>query len=141
MINAYAALEPGGELQPFEYDPRPLGANQVEIDVEHCGICHSDLSMLNDEWGFLEYPFVPGHEVAGTVAAVGDHVTNVAVGDKVGLGWHAGYCMTCEQCLAGHHNMCATADQTIVGRHGGFADYVRAAPRHDREHDRLLRAA
>ena len=100
MIKAYAAFEAGGELKPFEYDPGPLGQNDVEIDVEHCGICHSDLSMLDNEWGMTQYPFVPGHEVVGTIAAVGREVTNLECGERVGLGWHAGYCMTCPSCAA-----------------------------------------
>lgn len=127
MIKAYAASEPGGELKPYAYDPGPLGADDVEIRVEHCGICHSDLSMLNNEWGITAYPFVPGHEVAGTVAAVGDHVRHLNVGQRVGLGWHCGYCMTCDPCMSGDHNLCAKAEGTIVGRHGGFADKVRAS--------------
>ncbi|HPQ40123.1 MAG TPA: NAD(P)-dependent alcohol dehydrogenase [bacterium] len=126
MIHAYAAFEPGGTLKPFEYDPGDLAAHEVEIDVAHCGICHSDLSMLDNEWGFTQYPLVPGHEVVGTVAAAGDGVHHLKVGQKVGLGWHAGYCMTCPSCLHGDHNLCASAAGTIVGRHGGFADKVRA---------------
>ncbi|MEZ4387152.1 MAG: NAD(P)-dependent alcohol dehydrogenase [Candidatus Krumholzibacteriia bacterium] len=126
MINAYAAHEPGGKLEPFAYDPGPLAADDVEIDVECCGICHSDLSMLDNEWGFAQYPLVPGHEAAGKVARVGDAVTHLKVGDRVGLGWHARYCRTCHSCLSGDHNLCATAQGTIVGRHGGFADKVRA---------------
>lgn len=126
MINAFAAFEPGGELKPFQYDPGPMGPDTVEIAVDHCGICHSDLSMLNNEWGFTQYPFVPGHEVTGRISAVGDAVTHLAVGDRVGLGWHAGYCMTCDQCMSGHHNRCAGQEGTIIGRHGGFADKVRA---------------
>jgi uncharacterized zinc-type alcohol dehydrogenase-like protein len=82
--------------------------------------------MLENAWDITEYPLVPGHEVAGRVAAVGEHVTHVAVGDRVGLGWHAGYCMTCPQCLAGDHNLCGSSSASIVGRHGGFADTVRA---------------
>jgi uncharacterized zinc-type alcohol dehydrogenase-like protein len=126
MIRAYAAFEAGGELQPFEYDPGELGQNEVEIDVDFCGICHSDLSMVDNEWGISQYPLVPGHEVVGTVAACGTHVTNLEIGDTVGLGWHAGYCMTCDNCMQGDHNMCANAEATIVGHHGGFADKVRA---------------
>lgn len=126
MIQAYAADKPGGDLQPFTYDPGPLGNLDVEIQVEHCGICHSDLSMLDNDWGMTQYPFVPGHEVAGTIAAVGADVNNLSVGDRVGLGWHAGYCMTCPSCLGGDHNLCGSAAGTIVGRHGGFADRVRA---------------
>ncbi len=126
MIRAYAATAARGDLKPFEYDPGPLRDGQVEIAVTHCGICHSDLSMLDNDWGLSSYPFVPGHEVSGTVAAVGHGVTHLKVGDRVGLGWYAGSCLTCRQCMTGNHNLCATADQTIVGRHGGFADRVRA---------------
>lgn len=125
-IRGYAANQPAGPLEPFEYEAGPLGPQEVEIEVQHCGICHSDLSMLANEWGITQYPFVPGHEVAGKVAAVGELVDHLQVGDRVGLGWHAGYCMTCPQCLNGHHNRCPEASGTIVGRHGGFADRVRA---------------
>lgn len=126
MIKAYAALEPNGKLQSFEYDPGALASNEVEIAVQYCGVCHSDLSMINNEWGVSSYPLVPGHEVVGTVAAVGDQVTHVQVGDTVGLGWHSGYCMACHSCLSGHHNLCGTAESTIVGHYGGFGDRVRA---------------
>jgi len=125
MIRAYAAPRAGAKLELFEYDAGPLAADQVEIAVETCGICHSDLSMLDNEWGCTAYPFVPGHEVTGKVAAVGDRVTRVKVGDTVGLGWYAGSCMTCPQCMGGDHNLCLTNEATIVGRHGGFADKVR----------------
>lgn len=126
MIKAYAAHEPGGQLQPFEYDPGTLGDEEVEINVEYCGICHSDLSMLDNEWEMTEYPFVPGHEVVGTIAALGDKVTTLNLGQRVGLGWFSSSCMTCEWCMSGNHNLCANAEGTIVSRHGGFADKVRA---------------
>lgn len=126
MIKAFAAMEQGGPLKLFEYDPGDLGRDNVEIDVAYCGICHSDLSMLDNAWGMTQYPIVPGHEVAGTISAVGEDVTHLNVGDRVGLGWHAGYCMTCSACQEGDHNLCATSQSTIVGRHGGFADKVRA---------------
>jgi uncharacterized zinc-type alcohol dehydrogenase-like protein len=126
MIRAYAALEKGGELKPFEYDPKPLGSEDVEIDVEYCGICHSDLSMLHNDWGMTQYPFVPGHEVVGTIADVGSAVKRLQIGQRVGLGWYSRSCMTCEWCMSGNHNLCATAEGTIVGRYGGFADKVRA---------------
>lgn len=125
-IQAYAVFEAGGKLKPFSYDAGPLAPDNVEISVEHCGICHSDLSMMDNEWGFSEYPLVPGHEVIGTIAAVGEQVADLAVGDKVGLGWHAGYCNTCSQCLSGDHNLCSSAVATIAGHYGGFADKVRA---------------
>lgn len=126
MIRAYAAHEAGGELKPFEYEPGPLETQEVEVQVEYCGICHSDLSMLDNELGMTHYPFVPGHEVVGTVAAMGEAVTKLHVGQRVGLGWFSRSCMICEWCMSGNHNLCLTAEGTIVGRHGGFADKVRA---------------
>ena len=124
-IKAYGVQEAGGKLKPFEYDPGELGSEEVEINVEYCGICHSDLSMLENEWGISQYPLVPGHEIVGTIAAIGDGVTTLKVGQRVGLGWYADSCMHCEWCLGGDHNLCLTAEGTIVGRHGGFADKVR----------------
>lgn len=126
MIKAYAAMSAGGQLEAFEYEPGAIEDNEVEINVESCGICHSDLSMLDNDWGFTQYPFVPGHEVVGTIAAVGKNVSTLELGQRVGLGWHSGYCNTCQSCNSGDHNLCASATPTIGGRHGGFADRVRA---------------
>ena len=127
MINAYAADSAGAKLQPFSYDPGQLQPGQVEIDVEYCGLCHSDVSVVNDEWGMTAFPVVPGHEVVGRIAAVGDGVAHVEPGQRVGLGWHAGFCGHCGECDTGHHNLCAQAQPTILGHHGGFADKVRAS--------------
>ena len=126
MIKAYAAMKPGAPLEAFEYDPGPLGHDEVEIRVESCGICHSDLSMLDNEWGMTTYPFVPGHEVIGSISAVGESVKNLKPGQRVGLGWHSGYCLSCQTCHSGDHNLCANAQATIGGHHGGFAEKVRA---------------
>jgi len=125
-VHAFAATEPGGKLSPFEYELGPIGDHDVDVAVESCGICHSDLSMLNNDWGMTQYPFVPGHEIVGTVRAVGAHVANLNEGDRVGVGWHSGYCMRCQTCMSGDHNLCAAAQGVIVGHHGGFADVVRA---------------
>ncbi len=122
---AYAAPARGRPLAPFEFDPGPVRDEQVEIKVSHCGICHSDLSMLDNEWGMSTYPFVPGHEVVGTVTAAGPAVKRLKVGDRVGLGWFSGSCLSCPSCLAGDHNLCATAEHTMIGRYGGFAERVR----------------
>ena len=127
MINAFAAMAAKGQLEEFQYDPGPIIGTQVEIDVEYCGICHSDLSMIDNDWGRSHYPLVPGHEVIGTVAMVGPDVTTLEPGDAVGLGWHSDYCMTCSTCMSGDHNLCLSVQPTIVGRHGGFADKVRAS--------------
>lgn len=125
-INAYAAMETGAPLERFSYDVGELSPNEVEIDVLYCGICHSDLSMINDEWGMSQFPLVAGHEVIGTVAAMGSNVHGLEKGTTVGLGWHSGYCGQCASCRSGDQNLCATAEGTIVARHGGFADKVRA---------------
>jgi len=126
MINAYAAPSAKAPLEPFQYEPGELGGYEVEIDVHYCGVCHSDVSMIDNEWGFSRYPLVGGHEVAGVVSAVGDQVKNLKAGDRVGLGWHSAYCNHCGSCMDGDHNLCATSEKTIIGRHGGFADKVRA---------------
>lgn len=125
-VRALAALGKGQALQPFEYTPGPLGDEQIEIAVDSCGICHSDLSMLDNEWGISRYPFVPGHEIVGRVVEIGAHTKRHKVGDRVGLGWTSGSCGSCAQCLSGNQNLCPTSEGTIVGRHGGFADRVRA---------------
>ncbi|WP_163712128.1 NADPH-dependent aldehyde reductase Ahr [Mangrovibacterium lignilyticum] len=124
-VKAYAASEAGGKLSPFKYDLPALGSEQVDIKVHYCGICHSDLSMLNNEWGMTTYPFVPGHEIIGEVIGVGNEVKSIKAGDLVGLGWNSSSCMHCEQCMNGSHHLCSSVEGTIVGRHGGFADYVR----------------
>ncbi len=125
-INAYAALEAGGKLEQFTYEVGELDANEVEIDVLYCGICHSDLSMIDNEWGMSHFPLVAGHEIVGKIAATGSHVNNLKPGMTVGLGWHSGYCGDCNPCETGDQNLCSTAQATIVARHGGFADKVRA---------------
>lgn len=124
-VRAFAAESAKAELKPFEYDPGELQPGEVEVNVESCGICHSDLSMLNNDWGMTGYPFVPGHEAVGTVAAKADDVKHLKVGQRVGVGWMAQTCLTCGECVSGNHNRCPDQVGTIVGRHGAFADRVR----------------
>ncbi|MEM1424087.1 MAG: NAD(P)-dependent alcohol dehydrogenase [Planctomycetota bacterium] len=124
-IRAYAAEEKGGEFRDFEYDPGELGRDEVEVKVSSAGICHSDVSMLDNEWGLTRYPFVGGHENVGTVVEKGEGVEHLEVGQTVGVGWFSGSCMTCEWCVGGKHNFCSEGQGTIVGRHGGFAERLR----------------
>jgi uncharacterized zinc-type alcohol dehydrogenase-like protein len=126
MIKAYAATEAKGKLKPYAYDPGTLQDEHVEIDVSYCGICHSDLSVLDNEWGVSQYPFVPGHEIVGKIAAVGSHVRDLKAGQTVGLGWYSQSCMYCLQCLSGNHNLCPHSEATMLGRPGGFAQKVRS---------------
>jgi uncharacterized zinc-type alcohol dehydrogenase-like protein len=125
QIHALAVQTPEGRLESFSYEPGPLGDEQVEIEVQYCGICHSDLSMLHNEWHLTQFPFVPGHEAIGRVTAVGRDAKLVRVGQTVGLGWNSGSCLYCPSCLTGNHNLCAHLEQTLVGRHGAFATRVR----------------
>jgi uncharacterized zinc-type alcohol dehydrogenase-like protein len=107
-------------------DPGPLGAEDVEIAVEHCGVCHSDLSVLKNEWGISQYPAILGHEIIGRVTAVGLNAKGIEVGQRVGVGWYSGSDMHCRQCMSGNHHLCPQAQATIIGHRGGFASHVRA---------------
>lgn len=126
-VRAYAARAQAAPLEPFEYTLPDPGPDDVDIRVTHCGICHSDLSCLDNEWGISQYPIVPGHEVSGIVESVGERVPHAKVkpGDRVGLGWYSASCLHCQHCLSGDHNMCPTSEATMIGRFGGFADRVR----------------
>ncbi len=121
----YAASEAKGTLKPIEFDLGELGPEDVEIKVTHCGICHSDISMLDNEWGLSKFPFVPGHEAVGTVVALGEEAKGLEIGQRVGVGWSAFSCLSCHECLSGDHHLCASVQGTIVGRYGGFADRLR----------------
>lgn len=124
-IHALATKDATGKLEPFSFDPGPLREEQVEIEVQYCGVCHSDLSMLHNEWHWTQYPFVPGHEAIGKVVAVGEDAKFVKVGQTVGLGWNSASCLHCRPCLHGDHNLCENLEMTIVGRYGAFANRVR----------------
>ena len=129
IFQAYAASGAKAELKPFEYEPGILPGNEVQIKIETCGICHSDLSMLNNDWAMSSFPLVPGHEVIGIVEAIGEQVKHLEIGQRVGVGWFSNSCMNCEWCVGGDHNLCETAEGIIIGRHGGFADRVRSDAR------------
>ena len=129
QIRGLAAHAAGAELVPFRYEPGNLGTREVEITISHCGICHSDLHLIANDWGISQYPFVPGHEIIGTVSAVGEEVHSLQVGQRVGLGWQSNSCGECEWCAKGLENLCALMEATCVRRHGGYADRVRANAR------------
>ncbi len=107
-------------------DPGPLGAEDVEVAVEHCGLCHSDYSVFANEWGISQYPAILGHEVVGRVTAVGPNAKGRQVGQRVGVGWFSGSDMYCRQCMSGDHHLCPQAQATIIGHRGGFASHIRA---------------
>ena len=124
-FHAYAAHARKDSLKPFVYEPAPLGPQDVEVKISHCGICHSDVHLVDGDWGMGSYPMVPGHEIVGTVAALGPEVQHLEVGARVGVGWQRGACLACEACGGGDENLCPGNVATCVGNHGGFADRVR----------------
>ena len=124
-FHAYAAHREKGALKPFVYEPEPLGPHGVEIRISHCGICHSDVHLVDGDWGVGRYPMVPGHEIVGTIAAAGPEVRYLAVGQRVGVGWQRSACLECEWCISGQENLCAREVATCVDQHGGFAERIR----------------
>ncbi len=125
-INAHAVLEQGGQLSKYTYEMPEVGDEEVDIKIHYCGLCHSDLSMMNNDWGMTQYPIVPGHEIVGEVVKLGKYTKGLKVGDLVGVGWNADSCSHCNECMEGSQHLCSSLQGTIVGRQGGFADYVRA---------------
>jgi len=123
-IHAQAARAKQGPLTPFDYEPQPLGAHDVEIAITHCGICHSDVHLVDGDWGMGSYPMVPGHEIVGLVSAVGSEVRHLKTGDRVGVGWQRSACLECDACRAGDENLCAQNQATCVGHFGGFAERI-----------------
>lgn len=124
-INCYAAMQPKAALEKFSYNKKPLGASDIVIKISHCGICHSDLHLVDNEWGLNNYPVVPGHEIIGTVLEVGANVLNFTKGQLVGVGWLCGSCGQCQWCFGGEEHLCAKQQATCVGNYGGFADMIQ----------------
>ena len=125
----YKAWVTKAAKQPMVFesiDPGPLGDEDVEVAVEHCGICHSDVSVLNNEWGISQFPAVLGHEVVGRITALGPATKGLNIAQRVGVGWFSGSDMSCRQCMSGKHHLCPNGQATIIGHRGGFASHVRA---------------
>jgi len=104
----YAARDTSGKLNPWSFERRPVGEEDILIEIKFCGICHSDIHQLRGEWGPQKYPQVPGHEIAGVVAAVGKNVTKFKIGDHAGVGCMVDSCGTCESCKHGEEQHCDT---------------------------------
>jgi uncharacterized zinc-type alcohol dehydrogenase-like protein len=128
-IHGLAVHAAGAQLVPYHYEPGGLNANEVEVKISHCGVCHSDIHLIDNDWGLSKFPFIPGHEIVGTVSAIGSLVRDLTVGQRVGIGWQADSCGICEWCRQGDEHLCALAQPTCVGRNGGYADSVRVNSR------------
>jgi D-arabinose 1-dehydrogenase-like Zn-dependent alcohol dehydrogenase len=114
----------GGDWELVERDISDPGPGQVRVKVEACGICHSDAVVKDGIWPGLQYPRVPGHEIAGRIDAIGDNVTAWTKGQRVGVGWHGGHCFVCEQCRRGDFTMCVNRKVTGIDFDGGYAEYL-----------------
>ena len=118
--------KPGGDWELVERNIPEPDRGQVRVKVEACGICHSDVLVKEGWWPGLQYPRVPGHEIAGRIDALGSGVTGWKPGQRVGVGWHGGHCFGCDHCRRGDFAMCANRKITGVDLDGGYAEYMIA---------------
>jgi D-arabinose 1-dehydrogenase-like Zn-dependent alcohol dehydrogenase len=116
----------GGDWELVERDLPEPGSNQVRVKVEVCGICHSDVLVKDGVWPGLQFPRVPGHEIAGRIDSVGANVTAWTKGQRVGVGWHGGHCFVCDPCRRGDFAMCVNRKVTGVDFDGGYGEYMIA---------------
>jgi D-arabinose 1-dehydrogenase-like Zn-dependent alcohol dehydrogenase len=123
-MKAVQISKPGGNFEVVERPtPEPL-PGQVRIKVEACGICHSDVLVKQGLWPGIQYPRIPGHEIAGRIDAVGANVTQWKPGQRVGVGWHGGHCFQCDPCRRGDFITCKVEKITAIHIDGGYAEYV-----------------
>ena len=118
--------KPGGDWELVEREIPQPDVGQVRVKVEACGVCHSDMFVKEGSWPGIQYPRVPGHEVAGRIDVLGTGVTGWANGRRVGVGWHGGHCFQCERCRRGDFAMCVSRKVTGIDFDGGYAEYMIA---------------
>src|SRR2546421_2391166 len=123
-MKAAQISNPGGDWELIERDVPDPSTGEVRVKVEACGICHSDSLVKEGLWPGLQYPRVPGHEIAGRIDEVGEKVTAWTRGQRVGVGWHGGHCFVCEQCRRGDFAMCVNRKVTGIDFDGGYATHV-----------------
>jgi len=125
QIMGYAASAVGRPLTPIIYEPPQVWSCDVSVTVTHCGLCHTDIQAINDFYEITKYPFVPGHEIVGYVSQAGNSVSNLKVGDRVGIGWQGRSCGECEWCLKGEEQLCLKIeDGATWDPYGGFSTSV-----------------
>ncbi len=123
-MKAVQVSKAGGNFELVERDIPNPGRGQVRLKVEACGICHSDAIVKEGHWPGLQYPRVPGHEIAGRIDAVGADVTQWKAGQRVGVGWHGGHCFVCDPCRRGDFVLCVNEKITSISHDGGYAEYM-----------------
>jgi D-arabinose 1-dehydrogenase-like Zn-dependent alcohol dehydrogenase len=125
-MKAVQVSKPGGSFEIVERPTPEPGRGQVRIKVEACGICHSDALVKEGFWQGIQYPRVPGHEIAGRIDAIGADVTLWKPGQRVGVGWHGGHCFQCDPCRRGDFMLCQFEKITAISFDGGYAEYMVA---------------
>src|SRR6266581_5767318 len=125
-MKAVQISKPGGNFEVVERPVPEPGRGQVRIKVEACGICHSDALVKEGQWPGIQYPRVPGHEIAGRIDKVGPDVTLWKSGQRVGVGWHGGHCFVCDPCRRGDFVNCKVERITAIHFDGGYAEYMIA---------------
>jgi len=125
-MRAVQVSRPGGSLELVERPVPEPGPGSVRIQVEACGVCHSDAFTKEGHWPGIQYPRVPGHEIAGVIDALGPGVTGWRAGQRVGVGWHGGHCGVCRSCRRGDFITCRVLQVPGIAYDGGYADYVVA---------------
>ncbi|RIB23427.1 chaperonin 10-like protein [Gigaspora rosea] len=138
-FHGYAAFDKEGILKPYSYTPKPLGDEDIEVEISHCGICGSDLHTIRSGWFPTIYPAIVGHEIVGKVLKKGSKVTDFNIGDRVGIGCQVYSCGKCDECNVGYNQLCskmvftyndvwkdAEGVPTQYQAHGGYADKIRA---------------
>ena len=116
-VKGYAAPKANIPLEPFQFERREVGPHDVQIEILFCGVCHSDIHQVRDEWGGSIFPMVPGHEIVGKITKVGDHVTKFKVGDAAGVGCFVDSCRQCPSCQAGLEQYC---DVGMIGTYNAL---------------------
>jgi uncharacterized zinc-type alcohol dehydrogenase-like protein len=123
-IHAMAALSRGADLTPWSFECPSLDTWDCLVKVESCGLCYSDVHMIDNDWRNSRYPLVPGHEAIGLIADCGQQVGRFKPGDRVGIGWQRASCLSCRDCLRGNENLCSQASALIADGYGGFGDHL-----------------
>jgi len=127
QIHGYASLSVGQPCTSIFYDPPKLGEFDVRISVTHCGVCHTDIQAIENYYGITTFPFVPGHEIVGTIEDLGAAVEGLKEGDRVGVGWQGRSCGKCEWCLKGETQLCMEIENTtVMVPYGGFSSSIVA---------------
>ena len=126
-MRAVQVSKPNGPLEIVEREVPKPGLGEVRVRVEACGVCHGDANTKNGTWPGMQFPRVPGHEVAGVIDALGQEVQKWRVGDRVGVGWNGGYCGHCQSCRRGDFFACTQTKITGISFDGGYADYMIAS--------------